>query len=70
MTTNNEKNMSHFVDGSGAQGICPCCGSENLTYGKVVDDDCGVAYPWQCDDCGAKGKETYEIDFVGHYNQD
>ncbi len=64
------KSIKQYDDGDGEQGICPCCGSGNLTYESVVDDDNGVAYPWRCDDCGATGRETYEIDFIGHFHHD
>lgn len=47
-------------------GICPLCGSENLDYGAAVIEDVGVMYPWTCE-CGAKGEETYNLEFSGHY---
>lgn len=47
-------------------GICPLCESENLEYKKPVIEECGVVYPWTCE-CGAKGQETYNLKFSGHY---
>lgn len=47
-------------------GVCPLCESENLEYKKPVIEECGVVYPWTCE-CGAKGQETYNLKFSGHY---
>lgn len=49
------------------QGICPICGSENLTYGTIDVTDMGVFYPTFCEDCGADFEEHYDLSFVGHY---
>jgi len=48
------------------QGICPKCGTDNLDYTDVKSDDNGIHYPWECLDCGAKGKECYYIEFTEH----
>jgi hypothetical protein len=37
-----------------------------LDYGAAVIEDVGVMYPWTCE-CGAKGEETYNLEFSGHY---
>lgn len=50
----------------GAQGCCPVCGSENLSYGKLQGCETGICYPWICDDCGSSGKECYSISFDSH----
>ncbi len=57
-----------FDDGEGQAGVCPCCGCTALDYGKKYKDEVGVIYPWKCPKCQAKGKETYELRFSGHYN--
>ena len=49
------------------QGICPVCEVEgNLEYGDYFIDDCIVKFPWKCDDCGASGKELYNMEFTEH----
>lgn len=50
------------------KGKCPVCGIEDLNYGTLEVDDIGVIYPWNCNECGAVGEETYELDFTGHYS--
>lgn len=62
-------NQKDFEDGGGETGVCPCCGSKNLNYGKNYKDNIGIIYPWTCPDCKSKGKETYEITFTGHYHE-
>lgn len=57
-----------FTDGDGEAGLCPCCGG-TLTYGEKIEDCTGFVYPWTCDNCGKKGKETYEVNFTGHYHE-
>jgi len=64
------KRRHDFIDGDGELGVCPVCGSECLTYECMEADETGNIYPWTCDDCGAKGKETYEVTFTGHYHQE
>lgn len=49
------------------QGICPVCGSENLSYGVIDVTDVGVFYPATCEDCGANFEEHYDLTFAGHY---
>ena len=48
------------------QGICPNCGKENLEYGELYPEDELIIYPWDCPDCGAKGEESYNIEFNSH----
>ena len=50
------------------QGICPHCRSEQLSYGTIIIDDCGVKYPYICENCGTKGNEAYNLEFDGHYD--
>lgn len=51
------------------QGTCPFCGSNDLEYDIAQRDGYGgIYYSWACNDCGAKGEEVYNLDFVGHYN--
>ena len=41
-----------FKDGDGEIGICPICGSDDLTFeGMKADGDLNI-YPWKCEDCG------------------
>ena len=49
-----------------AEGMCPLCGSENITYGVLEPYGEGIYYPAQCDDCGATFKECYNLTFGTH----
>lgn len=44
-------------------GICPACGSENITYctGYVQDED--YVYEASCDDCEQEFIEYYDITY-------
>ena len=58
-----------FKDGDGEVGVCPVCGSEDLTFeGMRAEDDLNI-YPWKCEDCVTEGEEQYTIRFNGHYNK-
>jgi hypothetical protein len=48
------------------QGICPCCGSINLSYDAINIVDDNVNRPWKCDDCGSNGSEWHSLEFSGH----
>ena len=45
------------------EGQCPKCGNYNLDYGAVEFSDNAIYYPWTCEDCGATGKEWYDLEF-------
>lgn len=47
-------------------GICPVCGSEELSYGSIDVAYNNVSYPWTCENCGSKGKEYYSLTFEEH----
>lgn len=49
--------MSDFI------GCCPKCDSDELEYGGFVNLEVSY-YPFTCQDCGAKGKEYYTVDFL------
>ena len=50
------------------EGECPLCQSENLDFnGNEIDDLC-VNNRWDCKNCGASGIESYDMEFVGHFN--
>ena len=49
-----------------AEGMCPICGSENITYGEIEPYGEGIYYPAICDDCGATFKECYHLTFDTH----
>ena len=53
---------------SNESGKCPLCDSENIDFDSADIDDLSVHYPWTCDDCGAQGTESYDMEFVGHFN--
>lgn len=48
------------------EGVCPVCGSESLNYGSSGVDEGGYFYSWECEKCGACGKEWYDLVFSGH----
>ena len=48
-----------------SQGACPICKGENLSYETICDDGSTHAYyEMECDDCGFKGREFYELVYV------
>ena len=49
------------------QGRCPNCGSGNLKYGDLEYGDFGdtVYYEFECENCGKRGREWYELQYVG-----
>lgn len=50
------------------EGICPVCYSE-IEYGNFKLLDEGGIYEWECPNCGATGKEGYNLIFDGnHYD--
>lgn len=51
-----------------AEGVCPVCESEQVSYGTLEPDDDGIFYPVTCDKCGATWHECYDIEFSGVYN--
>ena len=50
------------------EGICPVCGTEFAYTGTFDIDDDGLAYSWECPNCGASGKEGFNLQFDRHYN--
>ena len=54
------------------KGICPVCGSDKLDYGVIELDGESIWYPWECKnkDCGATGRECYNLEFIEHVNVD
>lgn len=50
------------------EGICPVCGS-NIRYGSFELSGEGGFYEYHCPECGATGKEGYDLIFDGlHYD--
>lgn len=45
------------------EGKCPRCGKYDLNYEALEMGDNAVYYPWTCTNCGASGKEWYELTF-------
>lgn len=45
------------------EGKCPKCGNYNLDYDPMEIEGNSVYYPWTCEDCGATGKEWYNLEF-------
>lgn len=52
---------------SNEQGRCPYCNEYTLEYGAIEADDADmIHYPWICENCKRTGEEWYEINFIGH----
>lgn len=51
---------------SNDQGVCPLCGSFALDYDSPTIDGEVVDYSWTCENCGATGKESYDLIFATH----
>ena len=51
-----------------SMGECPVCGKCDLTYGNpCVDVETYQCYfSWTCEQCGASGKEVYNLEFARH----
>ena len=47
------------------QGVCPYCGSKNVSYGVGDLNPDGILYPCACKDCHRFFDEWYELTFVG-----
>ena len=45
-------------------GICPDCGSDDLSYEKPISYTDSIEYPFHCNNCGADGTERYNLDFA------
>lgn len=61
--------MTEFeVEMRNAQGMCPHCECESITYGSLQEGDNCVFYPATCDRCGTTWEETYELDYIGNHN--
>lgn len=51
------------------EGICPICNGQLDYEGGFDLQDDGGTYRWHCPDCGANGREGYNLVFDGnHYN--
>ena len=64
-----EKILSNGEEYNGKKvevGTCPCCGSNDLSYGSMEVEPEMVYYPWSCDNCDATGSEWYNLEFTGH----
>jgi hypothetical protein len=64
-----EKILSNDEEYNGKKvevGTCPCCGSNDLSYGSMDIHEGSISYPWDCLDCDATGSEWYNLEFTGH----
>ena len=48
------------------QGICPCCGYDDLEYSDSGREDESIWYKWQCPECKKTGREYYDLVFSQH----
>lgn len=61
--------MSKNFMKSAEQGVCPCCGSDDIEYGIAeVEFPTGVYQDCTCNKCGANFDEWYDIKFSGQWN--
>ena len=44
-------------------GTCPACGSDELEYDGFLVEDSDCVYKWKCEDCGAYGRDYYDMVF-------
>jgi hypothetical protein len=49
--------------GANKQGRCGNCNSENIEYGASIYEGDYIWFKYDCDDCGSKGKEYYNLKF-------
>ena len=64
-TRNAEKCVESGCDAFGSTpGVCPVCNSGDIEYGSSYVEDQMYIYEWSCEECGADGRELYELDFV------
>ena len=45
-------------------GICPKCKCEDLVYDALKVQDEMIYYPFECNSCGATGKEWFKLEFI------
>jgi len=45
------------------QGFCPKCGAPDLEYGSSDIDGESLGYEYNCNACGAYGREWYNIEY-------
>lgn len=44
-------------------GECGKCKSVNLDYGDLESEGESIYYEFECEDCGAKGREYYDLEY-------
>jgi len=49
-------------------GVCPICGSENVSYGDSEIQDSGLRYEFHCDNCSLDAWEWYELEYTGIFD--
>jgi len=47
-------------------GVCPNCGSRTLEYVGGGVTETSYIHKWTCGDCGANGRECYNLTFSEH----
>lgn len=51
------------------EGICPCCGSDDIDYGSFeLDMPTGGYFECTCNECGATFDEWYDVTFNSQWN--
>ena len=45
-------------------GECPVCGNELLDYSCSIMKDNNLIYPFECKQCGCKGKEILILEYL------
>lgn len=48
---------------AGVENRCPFCDGENLSWGNADVDENSYYYEYTCHDCGADGREWYDLVF-------
>lgn len=50
------------------EGKCPLCGGINIIFANQDIDEAGLTYYCECEDCGARYAECYDLVFAGNWN--
>ncbi len=58
--------MSELKEKVNQENYCPCCNHFDLEYSDSGMIDKNYYYDWKCPNCGAEGREWFDIIFSAH----
>lgn len=67
---NNWDNIESEKYVSNERGVCPLCNGTSLEYNDCIIDGDRLLYLYQCDDCGFRGEEYFDIEFNSHLTEE